>query len=70
MFFLALKKIFYKLTEDTLTLMTVEWHYDFKYWLNYEYMNLTNKGTLYQFDVVMSQILKSVEGDDKNCWLA
>jgi len=29
-----------------------------------------NKGILYQFDVVMSQILKSIKNDDKNCWFA
>jgi len=31
------KKIFYKLTGDTLTLITVEWYHDFKYCLNYEF---------------------------------
>jgi len=32
-------------------------------------MDLTNKGTFYQFDMVISRILKSVK-DDKNYWLA
>jgi len=32
-------------------------------------MNLMNKGPLYQFDVVIPQILRSVEDDNKNYWL-
>jgi len=32
--------------------------------------DLTNKGTFYQFDMIMSRILRSVKDDDKNYWLA